>query len=131
MFAHESIVIKHFETICSVDQGTAVNPKVEAALRIVKNAMEAREESYPSFRWLDSAELGLLNGAKINLSLSGDDFRIYQSFDLNGYSFSRRGAEMVIDYLANLLKEYFWYAQREVKAQEKPKKRTRRSHKTT
>ena len=27
MFAHESIVIKHFETICSVDQGTAINPK--------------------------------------------------------------------------------------------------------
>ena len=45
MFAHESIVIKHFETICSVDQGTAINPKVEAALRIVKNAMEARENT--------------------------------------------------------------------------------------
>lgn len=129
MFAHESIVVKHFETICSVDQGTAVNPKVEAALRIVKNAMEAREDSYPSFRWLDRTELGLLNGAKINLGLSGDDFRIYQSFDLNGYSFSRRGAESVIDYLADLLKEYFWYAQRELEAQKKAKKRARRSHK--
>lgn len=130
MFALESNIIKHFETICSVDQGTMVNPKANAALRIVKNAMEAREESYPSFRWLDSAELGLLNGAKVNLGLNGDDFRVYQSFDLNGYSFSRHGAEMVIDYLADLLKEYFWYAQRELKTQEKSKKRTRRSRKT-
>lgn len=129
MFAHESNIIKHFETICSVDQGTMINPKVNAALRIVKNAMEAREEAYPSFRWLDRTELGMLNGAKINLGLSADDFRIYQSFDLNGYSFSRRGAEIVIDYLADLLKEYFWYAQQELEAKKKTKRSTRRSRK--
>lgn len=131
MFAHESIVVKHFETICSVDQGTAVNPKVEAALRIVKNAMVAREDKYATFSYLDMMELGLLNGAKINLGLDAQDFHILQTYDLNSYSFSRRGAELVIDYLADMLKEYFWYAQQEIKAQEKSKKRTRRSRKTT
>ena len=130
MFAHESIVIKHFETICSVDQGTAVNPKVEAALRIVKNAMAAREDKHATFSYLDMAELGLLNAAQINLGLYGHDFHILQTLDLNSYSFSRKGAECVIDYLADMFKEYFWYAQREIKAQEKSKKRTRRSHKT-
>ena len=130
MFAHEAIVIKHFETICSVDQGTAVNPKVEAALRIVKNAMEAREDKYATFSYLDTVELGLLNGAQINLGMYGHDLHILQTYGLNSYSFSRECAERVIDYLADMFKEYFWYAQREIKAQEASKKRIRRTRKT-
>lgn len=129
MFAHESIVIKHFETICSVDQGTAINPKVEAALRIVKNAMEARENTNASFIFLDRIELGLLNGAQINLGLYGSDFHLLQTYDLNSYSFSREGAEDVIDYLADMFKENFWYAQQQLEVQ-KAKRRTRRSRKT-
>lgn len=130
MFAHESIVVKHFETICSVDQGTAVNPKVEAALRIVKNAMAAREDKRATFSYLDAMELGLLNGAQVNLGMYGNDFHILQTYDLNSYSFSREGAERVIDYLADMLKEYFWYAQQEIEAKKKAKKHTRRSSKT-
>lgn len=129
MFAHESIVIKHFETICSVDQGTVINPKVEAVLRIVKNAMEAREDTNASFTFLDRIELGLLNGAQINLGLYGPDLHLLQTYDLNSYSFSREGAEDVIDYLADMFKENFWYAQQQLEAQ-KAKKHTRRSHKT-
>ncbi len=129
MFAHESIVIKHFETICSVDQGTAINPKVEAALRIVKNAMAARENGNATFSFCDTTELGLLNGAQINLGLYGPDLHLLQTYDLNSYSFSCEGAEEAIDYLDDMFKENFWYAQQQLEVQ-KPKKRTRRSRKT-
>ncbi len=126
MFAHESIVVKHFETICSVDQGTAVNPKVEAALRIVKNAMAARKDTHATFNYYGNMELGLLNGAQINLGMSDSDLHILQTYGLNGYSFSKEGAERVIDYLADLTKDYFWYAQEQL-SRKITKKRTKKT----
>lgn len=125
MFAADCNIIKHFQTMVSVDQGYMVQPKLEAALRIVENAMEARVNPDACFHWATNTELGLLNGAQINLGLPVEDFHILQTYDLNAYSFSREGAEEVIDYLADMYKEYFWYAQSVLASQTKKRNRGR------
>lgn len=72
----------------------------------------------------------MLRGAGINLGLPAVDFYLAVCIDLHGLTVSNEGRAELIDYFADLTKEYFWYAQREINAQEKSKKRTRRSRKT-
>lgn len=77
------------------------------AIRIVKNAITARDaeakgEMKPYFKFQTNGELAILNGIQVNLNLYSPDFCLMQGYDLNSYSFSRSGAEMVISYLVKM-----------------------------
>lgn len=119
MFAIDYQVIPFFETICSVDQGTEINPQVEAVLRIVKNAMACREakmngELQPHFEIESNAELAALNGIQINTGMCSPEMCLVQGYDLHSYSFDYTGAETAIDYLAKKWHTYWYYAMQEL-----------------
>ena len=128
MFAAEWNIIPHFETICSVDQGSEVNPLVWAAKSIVEKLM-SDEADWGNQYTIDvdpGMEASILRGAELNLELDTDDFYLCVCLDLHSLTVSREGRIEVIDYLADMTKNYFWYAQRVLEAK-KPRKRSRKS----
>lgn len=132
MFASKENIVPHFKAICSVDQGSNVNPRVRAIKSIVEKLMSDEADRGTCY-YIDvdpGMEASMLRGAGINLGLPTVDFHLAVCIDLHGLTVSNEGRAELIDYFADLTKEYFWYAQRESNAQEKSKKRTRRSRKT-
>ena len=61
----------------------------------------------------------------VRLGLPTVDFYLAVCIDLHGLAVSNEGRAELIDYFADLTKEYFWYAQSQLQAQ-KSKKRTRK-----
>lgn len=108
MFAAKENIIPHFETISSVDQGSDVNQKVWACESIVKKAM-----ADTAFE-VNEQEARILRGAQVNLSLSAEDFHLVCCLDLHSVELSDYGRWELIDYLADLTKENFWFAMREL-----------------
>lgn len=108
MFAAKENIIPHFETISSVDQGADVNWKVQACESIVKKAMNDT-----AFQ-IDEYEARILRGAEYNLGLDAEDFHLVCCLDLSCIELSEYGRCELIDYLADLTKEYFWFAMREL-----------------
>lgn len=105
MFAAKENIIPHFEFICSVDQGIDVNWKVLACKSIVEKAMNDNAFHF------NEHEGRILRGAKINLGLDAEDFYLADCLDLHSVELSDYGKAELIDYLADLTKGYFWYAQ--------------------
>ncbi len=131
MFALEENIVPHFKTICSIDQGRDVNPRVWAIKSIVEKLM-SDEADYGTHYYIDvdpGMEASMLRGAGINLGFPTEDFYLAVCLDLHSLTVSNEGRAELIDYFADLTKEYFWYAQRQLQAQ-KSKKRTRKSHKS-
>lgn len=126
MFAAEFNIIPHFETMCSIDQGTDVNPMVQAALRIVKNAMDARKNPDQRFEFYTNDERKLLNGFQISTCTGAPDFVLCDCCDLHSYSFTKQGAEWIIDWLAERTKNLYWYAQTIIAEQAAAAKKRRR-----
>lgn len=104
MFAAKENIIPHFELITSVDHGSDVNWKVRACERIVKKAMHDTAFQF------DEYEGRILRGAHINLGLDAEDFHLVDCLDLHVVELSEYGVCELIDYLAEITKERFWYA---------------------
>lgn len=131
MFAAKENIVPHFKTICSIDQGSDVNPCIWAIKSIVEKLM-SDEAGRGTFYYIDvdpGMEASMLRGADINLGLPTEDFYLAVCLDIHGLTLSSEGRTELIDYFADLTKEYFWYAQSQLQAQ-KSKKRTRKSRKT-
>lgn len=108
MFALKENIVPHFETISSVDHGTAVNWKVRACESIVRKAMEST-----AFE-VNEHEARILRGAEFNLGLDNEDFHLVFCLDLHCVQLSNYGRCELIDYLAELTGEYFWHAMKEL-----------------
>lgn len=108
MFAAKKNVIPHFEVISSVDHGADVNWKVHACESIVKKAM-----ADTAFN-VSKLEARILRGAQANLNLDADDFHLVCCLDLSCLELSEYGREELIDYLADITKENFWFAMRQL-----------------
>lgn len=108
MFALKENIIPHFEVISSVDHGTDVNWKVWACESIVKKAMENT-----AFQ-ITADEAKILRGAEFNLGLDAEDFHLVYCLDLHFIQLSDYGRCELIDYLADLTHENFWFAMREL-----------------
>lgn len=113
MFAAKENIIPHFEIISSVDHGSDANWKVWACESIAKKAMAGT-----SFH-VSETEARILRGAQINLGLDAEDFHLVCCLDLSCIELSNYGRCELIDYLAELTKDYFWAAIRESKNKEK------------
>ena len=108
MFAAKENVIPHFEIISSVDHGADINRKIWACESIVKKAMESTSFS------VSETEARILRGAQINLGLDAEDFHLVCCLDLSCIELSEYGRCELIDYLADLTKENFWFAMRKM-----------------
>lgn len=108
MFAARENIIPHFETISSVDHGADVNWKVWACERIVRKAMQST-----AFE-IDAYEARILRGAEVNLGLDAEDFHLVFCLDLHCIQLSEYGRCELIDYLADLTGENFWFAMKEL-----------------
>jgi len=108
MFALKENIIPHFETICSVDHGADTNWKVWACESIVKKAMEST-----CFN-VSETEARILRGAQVSLGLDAEDFHLVYCLDLHCVELSEYGRCELIDYLADLTHENFWFAMRQL-----------------
>lgn len=106
MFAAKENIIPHFELISSVDHGTDANWKVWACESIVKKAMENTVFN------VTANEAKILRGAEFNLGLDAEDFHLVVCLDLSYIQLSDYGRCELIDYLADLTHENFWFAQK-------------------
>ncbi len=106
MFAAKENIIPHFEIMSSVDHGADVNWKVWACESIVKKAMEST-----AFQ-VSELEARILRGAQVNLGLDAEDFHLVCCLDLSCIELSEYGRGELIDYLAELTGENFWFALR-------------------
>ncbi len=129
MFADKQNIIPHFEKICSVDQGTNVNSKVWACKSIVEKLMT--EEPVMGSYTIDvdpMSEAPILRGAEINLGLDAEDFWLVVCLDLHSLTVSHYGRGELIDYLAEITCEYYWYAQKVIaESKKKPRRRSRKT----
>lgn len=102
---------RHFATIIGVDQGTEVNPKMEAIYNIIIKMNRSQEASGEYFQIdIDSeTEMQLLLGAQINLGES-KDFMVTPTLDLAYASFSSAGYADVVDYFKAMTIDYYRYA---------------------
>lgn len=100
-----------FEVLTSVDQGSEVNPKMEAIYNIIIKMNRSQEASGEYFQIdIDSeAEMQLLLGAQINLGES-KDFMVTPTLDLAYASFSSAGYADVVDYFKAMTIDYYRYA---------------------
>lgn len=108
MFAANQNIIPHFETICSVDHGADVNWKVWACKSIVEKAM-----ADTAFQ-ISANEAKVLRGAEFNMGLDAEDFHLVYCLDLHCVQLSEYGRCELIDYLADLTHENFWFAMRQL-----------------
>lgn len=108
MFAAKENIIPHFETICSVDHGADVNWKVQACKSIVEKAM-----ADTAFQ-ISANEAKILRGAEFNMGLDAEDFYLAYCLDLHCVQLSEYGRCELIDYLADLTHENFWFAMRQL-----------------
>ena len=108
MFALKENIIPHFEIMSSVDHGADINWKIWACESIVKKAMEST-----AFQ-IDSHEAKILRGAQINLGLDEEDFHFVYCLDLHYVQLSDYGRCELIDYLAELTGENFWFAMQQL-----------------
>lgn len=108
MFAAKENIIPHFEIITSVDHGADVNWKVQACESIVKKAM-----ADTAFQ-VSELEARILRGAEVNLGLDAEDFHLVCCLDLSCIDLSEYGRCELIDYLADLTHENFWFAMRQL-----------------
>lgn len=108
MFAAKENIVPHFEIISSVDHGADVNWKVHACESIVKKAA-----ADTAFR-VSELEARILRGAEVNLGLDDEDFHLVCCLDLSCIELSEYGRCELIDYLADLTKENFWFAMRQL-----------------
>lgn len=109
MFALKENIIPHFELISSVDHGSDINWKVWACESIVKKAMENT-----AFQ-IDANEAKILRGAEINMGLDAEDFHLVYCLDLHCVQLSEYGRCELIDYLAEITGNHFFYAQSVIK----------------
>ncbi len=109
MFALKENIVPHFAVIVSVDHGTDVNPKVQACYSLAQKMMLDNEPTFD----VTEEEAKILRGAEINLGLDSDDLHLCVCLNLHSVSFSRYGRDTVIDYMADLTKNHFFYAMRE------------------
>ena len=108
MFAVKENIISDFEIMSSVDHGADINWKIWACESIVKKAMEST-----AFQ-IDSNEAKILRGAQINLGLDEEDFHFVYCLDLHYVQLSEYGRCELIDYLAELTGENFWFAMQQL-----------------
>jgi len=140
-FAKNSI-IRHFETICSVDQGSDINPEVRAVKSIVEKLVSedadqgkctGRGEHYFFIDVAPGKEAAILRGADINLDLDAEDYHLFDSVNDHSLTVTEFGMEELIDYLADMTKNYFWYAQEQLgktNTKKRAKRPARRTKKT-
>ena len=63
---------------------------------------------------IDSNEAKILRGAQINLGLDEEDFHFVYCLDLHYVQLSEYGRCELIDYLAELTGENFWFAMQQL-----------------
>lgn len=88
----------------SVEQGYEVEPKLRACLSLVKKLMVQH-----GFE-INEQEAKLLRSFEINEGLNVDDFCLMDCLDLHSVKVSDYGKAALIDYLADITKEKFWFA---------------------
>ena len=104
MFATIENIKKHYIKILSVDLGYEAESKVKTAQALT---LKALENNYFDISYEESK---IVLGFKIISGLDAEDFYCLYCLDLHSLQLSDYGKECFIDYLAETVKDYFYYA---------------------
>lgn len=102
---------KWFSILTSVEQGSAVDPKVRAAENIINKLMNGIDNRNYAFDLESEEEKQLILGADANLQ--NRNLQVLITLDLATIQYTDDAAEELVSYFKEMFLDYYYYAKRQ------------------